>query len=272
MPTSPSELTTLATTEPRNVLQIESAQGKSGLFTRELGYALRQSCKIVELYLSCAVSRAALSAVASIELLARLSSNSLVGPGILRSFASAISLEAVFVPCGLLARDTGAILDAPQLKELNVQCSAISRKVVRKMATHPNLESIDLEGTALDDEMAQDLAFSRTIKTLHLGATLVTRRGLQFLAEMPRLSSLDLWECRLSDSDLEVLREMPQLQSVTLGSAEGHYNGNKIFHILENLPNLNWLWLDGVVLPEELQQELKNRVEYCRIDPPVVSR
>jgi hypothetical protein len=200
------------------------------------------------------VSRAALSHCLHAPGLREIGLFELTGPGCLRDFSVAKSLEILRIPIarGVGEAELAMIARAPLLRELSVQQAKLTIRAIDTLAAMPCLTNLDIETSRFDDNMAWRLAQSQTIASLDIGSTDITRVGLAHLCRMPQLKALDLWATDIQLADLSLLEALPNLEYLSLGSMSrpDKYDADGLVAQLQRLPTLKKLWLDGVKLDQ----------------------
>lgn len=143
----------------------------------------------------------------------------------------------------------------------------LSEPFVKNLLNLSNLKHLDLEGSNLDDGLVELLATSRQIERLYLGATRIGPAGLQNICTMEQLTELDTWALKLEECDLECLTALSKLEYLSLGGYEGQsgLTAQGVLPLLERLPVLKSLWLDGIALSVAEIEMLKQRYEHVQV-------
>lgn len=215
------------------------------------------------LWLWCEVTRRAMRHFVQIPGLRTFDLLALCGPGELGCFDSAKSLEVFRANCGLTEQDLLQIAKCESLTQLGIQSANLTQKALRAILSLPQLQSVDAEATPIDDRMARAISRVETITSLDLGGTRITRFGLKHLVTMENLKSLDIWATHLSEADLELLTELPNLECLTLGNYDHRpqLDPQRVVPLILKLPKLKKVWLDGIVLSENDQRALREKLE-----------
>ncbi len=232
------------------------------LMSVKLVKELKAVQSVRDLHLWCETTRAAMRHVVSLPGLEVLSLFSLRKPGVLEGFSEATSLKT-FRSSSLSSRDVREICRAPNLEVLGVQHTHLSLQAFEAIKSVKKLRDLDVEGSNFDDEMAAALASSRTIDELLLGATRVTAKGLRHICTMTQLRALDIWALNLQAADLEMLGALRNLEYISVGGYEGQtaLTAENVLPILEGLPSLKRIWLDGIALTETQMSDLREKYE-----------
>lgn len=241
-------------------------------FTRRRSFGLR-GLRAAWLRIWCEVTKAALTDVLAIEGLQQLDVFEIATAGTMPSFAPAGALEAFRCPTGIAPADIAAIVQAPALRHLSLQCAMLDMPLVRTFATLSNLRSLDIEATNFDDDMAEVITSHQTLTGLDVGATPLTARGLAHICRMRQLESLDLWATAIRVDDLQQLTALERLQYLSLGTVEGSdtdglcvegdpsHDARAVVDLLLRIPSLKRVWLDGVKLSPEQKHQLESRLD-----------
>jgi len=238
----------------RKEVTIKVAKGLSGLKS------------VKELFLWSSVNRTAMRHVISIPGLEELNILEIQNPGKLKGFVEATDLKIFRCNHYMTEADLFEISKLPQVIEIGVQNSEITKKALVSLLKLPNLISLDLEATRFDDKAAAMMATSKVIKDLSICATKITKRGLKSICQMSQLESLDIWSTDICESDLKLLLRLENLEYLSLGGYQGQTSLTLkgIMPYLEQMPSLRRLWLDGVVLTEAEKKVMQSRYEYFR--------
>lgn len=223
---------------------------------------------IDELRVMGEVTRWAMQHVLEIPQLRELDVSRIRRPGRLQGFDTAEHLRVFREHYGLAELDILEVARSPGLSELSLHSARLTHRAFDALMEMPALQSLDIEETLFDDAMAASLKRSATLLHLDAGRTRVTGQGLAAIRESEQLLSLDLWCTNIRQAELNLLRGMPKLEYLSLGCAQDQYHLHieGILPILDELPSLQRLWLDGIEVPESIQAELKNRYAYVRIN------
>lgn len=244
-----------------------SIDGKA-LLTKAHTSELAALPSIDELRVIGEVTRRAMQHVLEIPRLRELDIGRIRRPGRLQGFGSAEHLRVFREHHGLAELDILEVARSPGLTELSLHMARLTQRAFDALMEMPALHSLDIEDTPFDDAMAASLKRSATMLHLDAGRTRVTGRGLAAIREFEQLRSLDLWCTNIPQAELNLLCGMPKLEYLSLGCAEDrcHLHIEGILPILDELPSLQRLWLDGIEVPETIQTELKSRYAYVRIN------
>jgi hypothetical protein len=188
------------------------------------------------------------------------------GPGRIRDFQRAQTLER-FNCSWLKEHDLLEVAKCETLVELSVQSSVLNHSVLAAILALPCLHLLDLEGSNLNDAMIRCISQSTTITSLEIGGTSLTREGLKHLLRMQQLRGLDLWATKLSDQDLRLLQELPNLEYLSLGGYDHlhAFDAATVMDVLLAIPGLKRVWLDGVRLDSTQKALLEGRLESLRL-------
>tara|TARA_R110002096_G_C14471618_1_gene713110 strand:- start:158 stop:832 length:675 start_codon:yes stop_codon:yes gene_type:complete len=223
---------------------------------------------VERLWLWCAVFRTAMPHVISLPKLRVLDILEIKRPGHrMPSFDCAENLREFRCPSGLTDSDLAAITRAPNLVEIGAQWSHLSPVGVESILNSPSIESVDLECAGITDELVAQLSSSSRIKLLDLGNNPLSGRGLEAISQMSQLQRLDIWQTVTTANELESLASLESLEYLSLGgeNEKGHiFSGDEIVPVLELIPSLRSVWLDGVSLSDAQLEELKSRYENFR--------
>lgn len=224
--------------------------------------------KVERLWVWCDVFRTAMPYVLSSPVLRVLDILCISRPGRrMPSFDNALELTEFRCNNGLTETDLIAITKAPNLRELGAQYSAISHTVINSILENPNLEALDLECADITDEYAAHLSLSTGLRSLELGSNPITSTGLKAISTMSQLQRLDIWLTDVSASDLELLVSLENLEYLSVGGSENdieRLTGEQIIPILKSIPSLRSVWLDGVSLSAEQNEELNEMYDSFR--------
>jgi hypothetical protein len=222
--------------------------------------------RVYDLTLWTTVTRPAMRQVVRIPELKSLTVLGISGPGRIRDFQRAQTLER-FNCSWLKEQDLLEVAKCETLSELSVQSSVLNQSVLSAILALPRLHQLDLEGSNLDDAMIRRISQSTTITSLEIGGTGLTREGLKHLLRMQQLRGLDLWATKLSNQDLRLLPELPNLEYLSLGEYDHlhAFNAATVMDVLLAIPSLKRVWLDGVRLDATQKALLEGRLESLRL-------
>ncbi len=228
------------------------------------GFASLQAVK--KLWIWSSVTRTAMREIITIPKLGTLDVLEIKGPGSLMNFEVATDLKVFRCNLYMSEQDLMEISKIPNLVELGAQSAEITIDSLKALLAMPHLQSLDLEGSAFDDEMAAIIAQSKQLDTLEIGSTQITIKGLQYISTMKQLKSLDIWAVKINESELQCLTQLRKLEYLSLGGYEDQCNltYQGIEPILNQLPQLKRLWLEGIYLTEDEKNHLNNKYEYFR--------
>lgn len=236
-------------------------------FAEPVASALRELASVEDFWLWCDVSRDAMTHALALPGLRELNVLLVREPGQTGGAAAAGNLRVLRVNLGLSEADLVEIAHCPALAELGAQSCQLTMRALDALLAMPTLESLDIEDTPFDDAMAAQVAHSTTLHTLDCGNTKLTGKGLAALCRMPQLRSLDLWATHVALQDLDRLVDLPNLDYLSLG----HPVENKapridgVMALLDRLPTLRRIWLDGIALDDATRKTLEARYTYVRI-------
>lgn len=224
--------------------------------------------QVEELWLWCDVFRTAMRYVLSSPALQVVDILCMSRPGRrMPSFDAAVQLCEFRCNMGLTESDLIAILQAPSLRELGAQNSCITPRAIYHLMGNESLEALDLEFSGITDELATELSQSKQLLSLEVGSNPISGRGLKAICNMSQLKRLDIWQTEIDTSDLESLVSLRNLEYLSIGGiidCGREYSGDEIILILDAIPSLRSVWLDGVSLTEEQKENLSERVERFR--------
>lgn len=240
---------------------------RSAWFGVKAASALPALRSVERLWLWCAVTRPAMRHVIATTGLRVLDLLQIKGPGRLRDFADAHTLEVFRCNHCLREDDLLELSRCPSLREIGVQGADLTPRAWNALLRLPALQSLDLEGTAFDDRMAAGLLRAPALSALDLGATRITRVGLAHIARMHRLRSLDLWQTALEVGDLEPLADLPALEYLSFGEVEGaqRHDAGALVQRLVAMPALRRVWIDGIALSAAQRATLVARFPDAKI-------
>ncbi len=236
-------------------------------FSGQLASALASCQSLRELWIWCDVGRKAIGKILKLPAIETLDLLCVRSPGRkMPSFNNASNLRVFRCNNFMKETDLLAISTSESLAELEAQSSEVSLRAIDAITAMPSLESVDFEGTNFDDEMAGIISNSNRIISLDVGATKLTSAGLQKICQMEHLRSLDVWATKISDSDLTLLDTLTSLEYLSVGGYEGQekITSAGLLPVIEQLPALKRLWLDGVILQTAEVDALKEKYDYFR--------
>lgn len=239
---------------------------KQSLVTAKISEGLSSLPSVEWLWVWCPITRTAMRHVVAIPQLEVLDVLKIRHPGQLVDFSKASSIRVFRCNSCMTAADLKEVALLPNLVELGAQSASISCSAVDAILRAPKLQKLDLEDSNFDDVMAEQISNSATIEELDVAGTSISRRGLERICSMPKLRSLDIWALALSADDLGLLTRIPNLEYLSLGHHE--LKSRDVLPVLEALPSLKRLWLDGVALSSAEVSQLEERYEYFRADAP----
>lgn len=218
------------------------------------------------LWLWCSITRTAMRHVISIPDLETLDVLDIRHPGRLMDFASAKTLKVFRANCYMSEEDLLEVSALPALEELGAQNASLTLRGLEAILQIPNLKDLDLEATEFDDDMASTIATKTSLNKLDVGATKITRKGLKHICGMTQLRSLDIWATDINEADLEILSDLPDLEYLSIGGhdEQTRLTSNGVIPKLEMLPSLKRIWLDGIALSEMDKRHLEQRYDYVR--------
>ena len=229
---------------------------------------LKEFTNIRELRLWCDVGRSAVHHLLKLPNLEIVDILNIRSPGRRMSgFSDASSLKVFRCGHCLTVSDMFALAESPSIQELGAQSAALSLDAVEAIVAMPALVSLDLEGSELDDAMASAISMSTKITSLHIGATEVTAAGLSQICEMKQLKYLDAWNISISERDLELLLKLSNMEylSIGVGYRQDSLTAAGVMPVLDKMPSLKRLWLDGIEFKEVEKQYLKEKYEHVSI-------
>jgi hypothetical protein len=224
--------------------------------------------KVETLWLWCDVFRTAMSYVLSLPELRVVDILCMRRPGRrVPSFEAAVNLREFRCNMGLTESDLIAISKAPRLRELGAQGCGITPRAVQRLSENESLEALDLECSGITDDLALELSQFKQLLSLEVGSNPLTERGLKAICKMQQLTRLDIWQTEIDASALESLVSLNKLEYLSLGGAYDDvpkFSGDDVIPILNAIPSLRSVWLDGVSLTGEQKEELNERYQYFR--------
>ncbi len=203
-------------------------------------------------------TRAAVRAVSKAANLREFNSFGVLAHGALGQLTSGC-LRCFRCDSGLTSPDFRSLSRCAALESIGAQNGHLSQAAAAEVAAMPNLSHLDLEGAWLTDAAVAELAQSRSLESLYICRTQVTAEGVRNLARMPQLRELDVWA--LEPRVIDALVELPGLEAITLGQFEDAdaLTTARVLEVLEALPKLKRVWLDGVRLNEAQRADLEAR-------------
>jgi hypothetical protein len=235
--------------------------------TSKTAKELRKLGSIRQLWLWCDVTRAALRQIILIPDLEVLDILEITRPGQLTGFSEAKTLKELRCCFDLTESDLLAFASCRTIRELVVQNSYLSPKVVKALLQMPMLESLDIESSNFDDNLAVQISESSSLLTLEIGGTTLTGKGLKHICRMKQLQNLDLWATNIIEEDLDLLAELPNLKYLSVGGyAENeNFEANTLIPRLTAVESLERIWLDGIKLTEAQESNLREKYKTVRI-------
>jgi len=228
---------------------------------------LRKLPSLQQFNLSCDVGRAAMRDVLAIPGLRQLDVFRILPNGRPGGFARAKDLRVFRELIGLAEADLLAVARCPGLIELGIQSSRLTPRSFDALMGMTTLQTLDIEATPFDDAMAAQLARLPALTSLHASRTAISRAGLEAICELKQMRELDLWATSLSVDDLYLLRGLPALEYLSVGSSQGYdpVPIESLLPLLDQLPSLRRLWLDGVAVPDPVKAQLTARYADFRV-------
>ena len=251
------DIAALAAQRPIARLSLHSMGRLSATRAQEL----RKLPSLQQLHLNCDVSRAAMREVLAIAGLRELDVLCILPRGRPGGFAQAKDLRVFRELTGLAEADLLDVARCPGLVELGIQSSRLTPRAFDALMGMTTLQTLDIEATPFDDAMAAQLARLPALTGLHAGRTAISRAGLEAICELKQMRELDLWATSLSVDDLYLLRGLPALEYLSIGGAQGYAPMpiESLLPLLDQLPSLRRLWLDGVAVPDSVKAWLASR-------------
>lgn len=238
-----------------------------GSLTTTHSKLLRTLPSLRQLNLNCDVSRTSMRDVLAIAGLRELDVLRILPNGRPGGFARAKDLRVFRELTGLPEVDLLDVARCPGLIELGIQSSRLTPRSFDALMGLSTLQTLDVEATPFDDAMAAQLARLPELTSLHAGRTAISRAGLEAICELKQMRELDLWAISLSVDDLYLLRGLPALEYLSVGSSHGYepIAIESLLPLLDQLPNLRRLWLDGVAVPDSVKAQLVLRFSDFRV-------
>ena len=245
-------------------IEISNCGNLSARFAR--GLASYQ--QVEALWLWCDVFRTAMRYVLSSPALQVVDILCMERPGKrMPSFGEAVQLREFRCNLGLSESDLIAISHAPSLRALGAQNSCITSRVIHHLMENETLEALDLECSEVTDELVTELSQLKQLESLEVGNNPISGEGLKAICSMSQLKRLDIWNIEADIPALESLVSLSNLEYLSVGGVlDGgrEYSGDEIIPILDAIPSLHSVWLDGVSLTEEQKENLSERYERFR--------
>ncbi len=241
---------------------------KTGRLPARFARGLSNYQKLEKLWIWCDVYRTAMPHILALPQLAVLDILCVSRPGRrMCTFANAEKLQQLRCNNGLTESDLIAISTAPSLEELGAQFSGLTSRGLRALLSMESLTAIDLECAGVTDNLAAQIAESRQLLTLELGNNPISDVALKKICSMSQLKGLDIWQTNISVSGIEQLARLENLEFLSLGmygDDEPLLSGDSVIPILDAIPSLKRVWLDGVSLNPAQGEMLKSRYEFFR--------
>lgn len=190
----------------------------------------------------------------------------LTGRGTLRGSSGLKSFR--ISPSKLSNVDMAVVLSWKSLESLRLRCVDLKPTWISGLCSLSGLCTLDLEDGNLNDAMARRLVVACPhLRELQLANTRISRRGLQSLVEgLPKLESLDIWGTRVRCSDIPILENAASLRYLSCGGPRSlEWPGHELMQHLRMLKSLREVWLDGVVLSDAEQSDLRRFVPMVQI-------
>ena len=240
---------------------------RKGTITARIAREITRLKSVRRLTLWASATRTAMTSAMRTPGLESLDVLRLRHPGKLPDCSDIKGLRVVRCQFGITDADVAALSRLPDLVEFGLPNSEISPAAIESLLAMPRLKSVNLEGSKSTDDVAARLAQSGAIEDLSIGSTAVTVKGLREICRMKQLRELDIWALDIQEHDLELLWQLPNLEYVSIGGHDGQkvLTAEGVLPRLEGLPALRQLWLDGIVLSDAQQAELRERYEYAHI-------
>ena len=234
------------------------------LITTNKAKAFAKVRSVHRLFIWSSVTRAAIRHFISRPNLRELILFQLKPSGRLEDFDQATGVTYFSSMWSLSPKDLLEIAKLPQLQKLGAQYANLSDAALEALLEHEHLQEIDFEGTNFNDRHAAMVAKSRKITRLEIGATSISALGLDKICQMQQLKGLDIWASRIRLKDLNRLSALNNLEYLSIGGMEGQteFNPETIFPILQRLPSVKKIWLDGLTVTKQQRQYLDERYEY----------
>lgn len=255
----------LSSAVPNNAEKIRI--GDLRFFSGGLAAGLSSCNSLRELWIWCDVGRKAVAQILQLPSVEKLDLLCVRSPGgKMPSFKGADKLRVFRCNNFMNESDLLAISTSESLMELGAQSSRVSSRAVDAITSMPSLESVDFEGADFDDEMAEIISRSNRLTSLDIGASKLTAIGFQSVCQMKQLRSLDVWATNICDADLPLLDNLTNLEYLSVGGYEDQekITSAGILPVIERLPELKRLWVDGVKLQTAEADSLKEKYEYFR--------
>lgn len=223
--------------------------------------------KVDFLQLWCGVTRSSVREVLRCPGLKSLVIFQLEPGGRLHGFDEVQDLECLSSTFGLNSNDFREIAKLPSLRKLGAQHSNITVDGLMALLNADRLVDLDLECSNFNDQHAEVLSGSSKVTTLEVGATRITQRGLAAICRMEQLKELDIWANNIDEGDLETLTSLRNLEYLSLGGHDDQtdFTPDGTFFILERLPSLKRVWLDGFRVTRAEWEYLNRRYEQVKV-------
>lgn len=241
---------------------------KAALLPAKFARGLTPYRKVKKLWLWCDVSRTAMPHILALPEIEVVYILRISRPGRrMIDFSPATRLRQFRCNMGLKESDLISISRAPALEELGVQGSHMTSRSLTALLGMTSLTAVDFEDAGVTDDFAAQIAESSRLQKLELGSNSISDVGLKNICNMCQLKGLDIWQTAVSRAGLENLAKLTNLEYLALGrycDNEPQFSGEQIIPVLDSIPSLKCVWLDGVLLTAEQSEMLNSRYEFFR--------
>ncbi|MEL6380509.1 MAG: hypothetical protein AAGK25_09500 [Pseudomonadota bacterium] len=237
------------------------------LITVNIAQAFIPIRSVYKMTVWCSITRAAMRYVISRPNLKELVVFELKPPGYLTGFEDAHDLTYFSCPFGLNVTDLLELAECTSLEKLGAQQAKITEKALASLLELPLLTEIDFECSNFNDGLADIVSQSKTVTRFEIGATRITRDGLEKICSMKQLRGLDVWANDISETDLDLLVALPNLEYLSIGGHDEQttFTLKGTLPILQQIPSLTHLWLDGFRVTKDEWAYLNDRYDKVHV-------
>ena len=126
----------------------------------------------------------------------------------------------------------------PQLQELCVTLSTLSRPVLQEICSLPNLRSLDVSAMNLTDDDMKIIGQTATLEKLNLRDNPITDAGVRHLTSLKNLRALRLTNTAISDAAFADLGNLTKLEELDVMGTKTNGSGLPKLQDLKQLRNL----------------------------------
>jgi WD40 repeat protein len=147
-----------------------------------------------------------------------------------------------------------ALADLDNLRNLNLDNTAVTDAGMKDVARARNLVSLSLTNTQVTDAGLAELKPLTNLEDLRLDQLPITDAGLAHLTAFPRLRRLSLYKTAVTDDGVAYLKQLPSLERLSLDETS---TGDEALRHVSQLPNLNYLSVWHTQVTDAGVQELQ---------------